>query len=102
MSGSGGQAGARLGAVIDGVAVPEDAARELWRKFSEYMEAHKGDLGGFAKAEGFASVHPRSDGGRAMLVFSRTAVQEPYGAPAAPSAGQGGGRGGGGKKKRRR
>jgi hypothetical protein len=80
VSGGPEQGGARLGVVVDGLPLGEDEARTLWRKFSAYMEEHKGDLGGFARAEGFFSVHPRSDGGRAILVFSRTEPQEAYGA----------------------
>jgi len=97
--------GAQLDAMVDGVAVPEATARELWRKFSAYMEEHRGDLGGFAQAEGFVSVHPRSEGGRAVLVLSRTAMQEPYGSVAkvaAPPTAKSSGGGGSGPRKRRR
>jgi hypothetical protein len=84
--------GGALHVKVDGVALPEDEARRLWRKFSEYMEEHKGDLSGFAKSEGFVSAHPRSEGGRAVLVLSRTAPQEAYGSlpkPPGKPAGQG-------------
>jgi len=93
----GGEGRATLAVVIDGVALPEVEARAIWTKFSAYMEEHRGDLGGFAQAEGFTSVHPRSEGGRALLVFSRTEPQKGYGVPE-PSPGHGSG----GKKKRRR
>ena len=35
------------------------------------MDAHQGDLAGFAKAEGFASVKPETRAGSAVLVVSR-------------------------------
>jgi len=65
--------------LVDGVALPDDEARALWQRFSDWMEEHKGDLAGFAKAEGFASVHPGVAGGRPVLHASRTAAQKPYG-----------------------
>ena len=49
-----------LAAFVDGVSLPEPEARALWERFSLYMDAHKGDLGGFARAEGFASVRPET------------------------------------------
>jgi hypothetical protein len=92
VSGGHGQSGARLGVIVDGAPLDEEQARALWQKFSTYMEEHKGDLGGFARAEGFVSVHPRSDGGRAVLVLSRSEPQEAYGVlpkpGAAPTAGK--------------
>ena len=78
-SGAGDKGGARLGVLVDGTPLSADEAKAIWLKFSAYMEANKGDLAGFAKAEGFKSVHPRSDVGRALLVFSRTDDQEAYG-----------------------
>ena len=38
-----------LAAFVDGAALPEDAARDLWKRFSEWMGEHKGDFAGFAK-----------------------------------------------------
>jgi hypothetical protein len=78
-----------LAAFVDGVSLPEPEARALWERFSLYMDAHKGDLGGFARAEGFASVRPETRNGRAVLVASRSAPQQPY--VSAPAAGAGGG-----------
>ena len=69
---------AALGVVVDGVAMGEDEARALWERFSAHMEANKGDLAGFAAKEGFASVHPSMQNGRAVLVASRTAPQQAY------------------------
>jgi hypothetical protein len=68
-----------LAVIVDGVALEEDAARALWERFSAHMEANKGDLAGFAKAEGFSSVHPEMHSGRAVLVVSRTAAQRAFG-----------------------
>lgn len=84
----------RLAASVDGTPLPEEEARALWARFSAYMDAHTGDLVGFARAEGFASVHPESRSGQAVLVASRSGAQRPYGSEPA--------RGGGnpGKKKR--
>ena len=83
---AGAPAAPTLAVKIDGVAMPVDEARELWSRFSAYMEEHRGDLGGFAKSEGFVSAHPRSEGGRAVLVLSRSAPQEAYGSVPKPDA----------------
>ncbi len=69
----------RLAAFVDDTPLPEDEARALWARFSDYMGSHQGDLAGFARAEGFASVHPESRRGRAVLVASRSAQQQAYG-----------------------
>jgi len=69
---------AGLGVVVDGQPMPEGEAREFWARFSAYMEEHKGDLAGFAKQEGFASVHPAMKDGAAVLLASRTSAQRPY------------------------
>ncbi len=58
--------------------MPEAEARAFWKRFSDYMEEHRGDLGGFAKSEGFVSVHPESHNGVPTLVASRTVPQKPY------------------------
>lgn len=77
-----------LRVLIDGTALPDEEARAVWQRFSDWMEEHRGDLGGFAKAEGFASVHPSVADGRPILVISRTAAQKPYRSVAAdPSSG---------------
>lgn len=68
----------RLEAYIDDTKLPEGEARALWQRFSEHMSQHQGDLGGFARLEGLASVHPETRGGRAVLVGSRTAPQRAY------------------------
>jgi hypothetical protein len=58
--------------------MPEAEAREFWKRFSSHMDAHKGDLAGFAKAEGFASVHPVMGADGAELHASRNAAQQLY------------------------
>ena len=70
--------------------MPEAEARDFWARFSAHMEAHKGDLAGFAKAEGFASVKPALGPSGPQLVVSRTATQAPY--ATAKDAGQKGSR----------
>lgn len=81
---------------VEGVPMEAEKARELWQRFSAYMEEHKGDLAGFAKSEGYVSAHPRSDGGKAVLALSRTEAQAAYG----PAMAESGPRSG--KKKKRR
>jgi hypothetical protein len=74
-----------LRVVVDGAAMPEEPARAFWARFSAWMEEHRGDLGGFARAEGLASVHPEMHGGEPVLVASRTTAQAAYAsAPSAP------------------
>jgi hypothetical protein len=69
---------ARLGVLLDGEPLPEAEARAFWTRFSDWMDANKGDLAGFAKSEGLASVHPTMQDGRAVLVASRSAPQKAY------------------------
>jgi hypothetical protein len=73
----------RLAVIVDGAALPEEEARALWGRFSDHMDAHAGDLAGFARNEGFTSVHPEARSGVAVLVASRTEAQRPYGSPVA-------------------
>lgn len=68
----------RLAVLVDGAPLPDDQARELWARFSAWMEEHRGDLAGFAAREGFASVHPGVDAGRPVLLASKSAAQRPY------------------------
>jgi hypothetical protein len=67
-----------LSVLLDGVPLPAPDARSLWQRFSTWMEERRGDLAGFAEAEGFASVHPEIHGGEPVLVVSRTLAQKPY------------------------
>jgi hypothetical protein len=69
---------ARLRVTIDGSPLPEEEARAFWHRFSAHLEAQKGDLEGFARSEGLASVHPEVDSMGALLVASRTAPQRAY------------------------
>ena len=57
-----------LAALVDGQALAEEAARELWKKFSDYMGEHRGDFAGFAKVNGFLRIAPEYRGGKAVLV----------------------------------
>jgi hypothetical protein len=68
-----------LRVLVDGVPLPDEEARAMWHRFSAWMEEHVGDLAGFARAEGFASVHPEMHGGLPVLVASHSAPQGPYG-----------------------
>ena len=45
-----------LRVLIDGTALPDEEARAVWQRFSDWMEEHRGDLGGFAK--GWAVAGP--------------------------------------------
>jgi hypothetical protein len=69
-----------LAAFVDGEALPEDAARDLWKRFSDYMGEHRGDFTGFAKVNGFLRIAPEYRDGKAVLVAytkepSRSSVQ---------------------------
>lgn len=76
---------------VDGAPMPELDARTFWQRFSDWMEANKGDLAGFAAKEGFASVHPGVENGKPVLYASKTEGQRPY-APVSGAAGGSGGR----------
>jgi hypothetical protein len=68
-----------LRVLVDGTPLGDDEARAFWKRYADWMEGHRGDLGGFARAEGLASVHPELRGGGPVLVASRTDPQRPYG-----------------------
>jgi hypothetical protein len=85
-----------LGVLVDGAPMAPEDARAFWARFSEHMEANKGDLAGFAAKEGFASVHPSVKDGKAVLLASRTAPQGAY-KPVDRDRGGGDERGGGSK-----
>lgn len=63
---------------VDGTLLSEKDARDLWARFSVYMEEHRGDLGGFAKQEGLSSIRPSFEAGAAILIASHTEAQAPY------------------------
>jgi hypothetical protein len=68
----------RLSVVRDGVDLPEEQARALWRAFSEHMERSRHDYDGFARDHGFLSVRAEHRRGRAVLIISsRTASIPP-------------------------
>jgi hypothetical protein len=67
-----------LSVLVDGRPLGDVEARAMWQRFSAWMEEHKGDLAGFAKAEGFASVHPELHGGEPVLIASRAGTQRAY------------------------
>lgn len=63
----------KLAGIIDGVAMTEEAAKLLWKEFSEHMEANRGDMAGYAKKRGWFSVLPEYRGGKAVLIVKTTA-----------------------------
>ena len=67
-----------LRVLVDGQPMPDEEARAFWLRFSEHMETNRGDLAGFAKAEGYASVHPGLGADGPELRVSRSATQRPY------------------------
>ncbi len=67
-----------LAVKIDGIALPEAEAKAMWERFSAWMEEHRGDLAGFARQEGFTSVHPGVEGGQPVLLLSKEGAQRPY------------------------
>lgn len=67
-----------LRVLVDGQPMPAEEARAFWQRFSDYMEANRGDLAGFARAEGYASVHPGLGADGAELHASGTTTQRPY------------------------
>ncbi|HSQ62204.1 MAG TPA: hypothetical protein VLM85_03280 [Polyangiaceae bacterium] len=80
-----------LTVLVDGVPMAEAEARAFWGRFSAHMELHKGDLAGFAKAEGFASVKPALGPDGPQLLASRSGTQVPYAnAKAGPSGSKAG------------
>ena len=71
-------AGPGLAVLVDGAPMAEPEARAFWQRFSDWMEEHKGDLLGFARAEGYASVHPGVHDGRPVLLASHREAQRAY------------------------
>ena len=60
----------RLAVLLDDRALADDEARTLWHEFSRHMDENEGDLAGFAKSKGWASVVPEHRQGRAVLVIA--------------------------------
>ena len=67
-----------LSVVLDGKPLPAEEGIAFWKRFSAWMEEHPGDLGGFAKSEGLASVQPEMHDGAPVLIASHTGVQGEY------------------------
>jgi hypothetical protein len=63
--------------VRDGVDLPEEQARALWRAFSEHMERNKHDYEGFARDHGFLHVRAEHRRGRAVLIVESVASIPP-------------------------
>jgi hypothetical protein len=53
--------------VRDGVELPAEQARALWRAFREHLDHTPGDALGFARAHGFAEARAERRRGRAVL-----------------------------------
>ena len=51
---------ARLAVIVDGSPLPEEEARTFWARFSEYMDAHAGDLSRVRPKRGLRERAPRS------------------------------------------
>jgi hypothetical protein len=67
----------RLAVIRDGVDLPEEQARALWRAFSEHMERSRHDYDGFARDHGFVSVRAEHRRGRAILIIASVASLPP-------------------------
>ncbi|XXX77749.1 hypothetical protein WMF30_03105 [Sorangium sp. So ce134] len=86
-----------LAASIDGAPLPDEEARDLWTRFSRYMDEHRGDMAGFARENGYVSVTPTFDRGRALLVIRTTEAPPERPAPRGGGADKPATRGGGGR-----
>ncbi|WP_437814186.1 hypothetical protein [Sorangium sp. So ce1078] len=91
-----------LAASIDGAPLPDEEARDLWTRFSRYMDEHRGDMAGFARENGYVSVTPTFERGRALLVVRTTEAPPEKPAPRRDDAGKPAPRGGAGKPAPRR
>jgi hypothetical protein len=67
----------RLAVIRDGVDLPEDQARALWRAYSEHLERNHEDIDGFARSHGFVAVRTEHRRGRAVLYVSSVASLPP-------------------------
>lgn len=77
-----------LSAFVDGRALEQEPARELWERFSSYMDSHRNDFVGFARSEGFAHAEVTVINGVPTLKLATNAPKKP--------------KAGGGRGKRRR
>ncbi|WP_437781219.1 hypothetical protein [Sorangium sp. So ce1097] len=85
-----------LAATLDGAPLSDDEARDLWTRFSRHMDEHRGDMAGFARENGYVSVTPTFERGRALLVVRTTEAPPEKPAPR-PGGNKPGPRPGGGK-----
>ena len=60
----------RLAVTVDGRALPDAEARAVWEAFSSHMDAHPGDMAGFAASRGWTAVAPTYSRGQAVLVVT--------------------------------
>ncbi|GAC1584499.1 MAG: hypothetical protein NVS3B20_27420 [Polyangiales bacterium] len=67
----------RLSVIRDGIELPEEQARALWRAYSEHMDRQAHDVDGFARDHGFAVVKAEHRRGKAVLVVSSSASVPP-------------------------
>ena len=72
--------------IRDGIELPEDQARALWRAFSDHMDRNREDLDGFASAHGFATVKAEHRRGTAVLVVKSLASIPPPRRSSPPAA----------------
>ena len=83
-----------LRVLIDGSALDPEKARALWSRFSQHMDAHRGDFDGFAAAEGFRSARVAVERGKPTLHLSNSdQPPEPASQNKQPKARQGKSRG---------
>jgi hypothetical protein len=74
----------KLACVVDGAPLSEEDAKALWKEFSVYMDANRGDMAGFAKKKGWFAIAPEYRDGKAMLVARTTAAAKTLPAAQAP------------------
>jgi hypothetical protein len=74
----------KLACVIDGAPLSEEDAKALWKEFSAYMDANRGDMAGFAKKKGWFAIAPEYRDGKAVLVARTTATARTLPAAQAP------------------
>jgi hypothetical protein len=67
-----------LRVLVDGEPLPAEEAIAFWKRFSAWMDEHRGDLAGFARSEGLSSVRPEVHDGAPVLIASGSAPQQPY------------------------
>ena len=66
-----------LSAMVDATPLDAETARELWQRFSAYMETHRNDFAGFARSEGFAHAEVAVRGGTPTLTLLSKRPKKP-------------------------